>query len=52
MTSYTVGTPAQCQDEIERLAAEFGVDEVAVVTVTHDFGARLKSYQLLANKGL
>lgn len=47
LQSYTVGTPTQCREEIERLAQAFGVDEVAVVTVTHDYAARLKSYRLL-----
>lgn len=47
-SGYTIGTPAQCQDEIATLAAAFGTDEIAVVTVTHDFNARVKSYELLA----
>ena len=47
-SGYTIGTPAQCRDDIETLATAFGTDEIAVVTVTHDFGARVKSYELLA----
>ena len=47
-SGYTIGTPAQCRDEIATLATAFGTDEIAVVTVTHDFGARVKSYELLA----
>jgi alkanesulfonate monooxygenase SsuD/methylene tetrahydromethanopterin reductase-like flavin-dependent oxidoreductase (luciferase family) len=30
------------------LAAEYGVDELVVVTITHDPKARLRSYELLA----
>jgi hypothetical protein len=31
------------------LAAEYGVDELVVVTITHDPKARLRSYELLAD---
>ena len=47
LKGYTVGTADQCKAEIEVLAEAFGVEEVAVVTVTHDFTARLESYRLL-----
>ena len=33
---------------IERLAAEYGADEVIVVTITHDHEARRRSYELIA----
>ena len=48
-SGYTIGTPEQCRDEIETLAKAFGTDEITVVTVTHDFAARVNSYTLLAN---
>ena len=48
-SGYTIGTPEQCRDEIEKLAKAFGTEEVAVVTVTHDFVARVNSYALLAD---
>lgn len=48
LDGYTVGTPERCREEIESLANAFGTDEIAVVTVTHDFGKRLESYRLLA----
>ncbi|MBJ7539952.1 MsnO8 family LLM class oxidoreductase [Marinomonas transparens] len=47
MEGYTVGTPERCKTEIDTLAKAFGTNEIALVTVTHDFAARLKSYQLL-----
>lgn len=47
LNGYTVGTPERCKTEIELLAKDFGTDEIAVVTVTHDFAARLESYRLL-----
>lgn len=43
-----VGDPGQVRDELYRVAERYGVDEVLTVTVTHDFAARLRSYELLA----
>ncbi len=43
-----VGTPAQVRARMVALAAEYGVDELVVVTITHDANARLRSYELLA----
>jgi alkanesulfonate monooxygenase SsuD/methylene tetrahydromethanopterin reductase-like flavin-dependent oxidoreductase (luciferase family) len=43
-----VGTPDHCRTELLRLAEHYGVEEILVVTVTHDFAARLRSYELLA----
>ena len=42
------GTPEQVRGRLLALAAEYGVDEVVVVTITHDPKARLRSYELLA----
>jgi alkanesulfonate monooxygenase SsuD/methylene tetrahydromethanopterin reductase-like flavin-dependent oxidoreductase (luciferase family) len=42
------GTPAQCRERLEALAAEYGVDEVVIVTITESWETRLRSYQLLA----
>jgi alkanesulfonate monooxygenase SsuD/methylene tetrahydromethanopterin reductase-like flavin-dependent oxidoreductase (luciferase family) len=36
------------RDRLRALAAEYGVDELVVVTITHDVKARLRSYELLA----
>jgi luciferase family oxidoreductase group 1 len=43
-----VGTPDVVKKGIEDLAARCGVDEMMVVTITHDFSARLRSYELVA----
>ncbi|HEX8394536.1 MAG TPA: LLM class flavin-dependent oxidoreductase [Longimicrobium sp.] len=43
------GDPGQVRDELLRVAARYGVDEVMVVTVTHSWEARVRSYQLLAD---
>ena len=42
------GDPAQVRDELHRVAARYGVDELMIVTVTHDWDARVRSYELIA----
>lgn len=43
-----VGGPDRVRDRLEALAADYGVDELVVVTITHDPRARIRSYELLA----
>jgi len=43
-----IGAPEQCRERLSALAARYGVDEIVVVSITHDFSARLRSYELLA----
>ena len=38
----------QCRERLEALAAEYGVDELVVVTITETWETRLRSYELLA----
>ncbi|MDZ7778513.1 MAG: LLM class flavin-dependent oxidoreductase [Gemmatimonadota bacterium] len=47
-TRVIVGDPEQVRDGLVELAARYGVDEIMTVTVTHDFEARRRSYELLA----
>jgi luciferase family oxidoreductase group 1 len=42
------GAPEQVRDRLLGLGAEYGVDEFVIVAIAHDFKARLRSYQLLA----
>ena len=42
------GAPEQVRARLLELQAEYGVDELVVVTITHDAKARLRSYELLA----
>jgi luciferase family oxidoreductase group 1 len=42
------GAPEQVRERLVALAREYGVDELVVVTIAHDFKARLRSYELLA----
>ena len=43
-----VGTPDQAKERLDELMARYGVDEAVVVTITYDFAARKRSYELLA----
>jgi alkanesulfonate monooxygenase SsuD/methylene tetrahydromethanopterin reductase-like flavin-dependent oxidoreductase (luciferase family) len=42
------GAPEQVRAALLALAVEYGVEELVVVTITHDPKARLRSYELLA----
>lgn len=46
--SIIVGTGEQVAERLRRLAARFGADELIVVSITWDFAARCRSYELLA----
>jgi luciferase family oxidoreductase group 1 len=43
-----IGDPATVKQGLERMAADHGVNEMMVVTICHDFKARLRSYELIA----
>jgi luciferase family oxidoreductase group 1 len=42
------GSPENVKREIEKVAAEYGADEVMIVTITHEHAARRHSYELIA----
>jgi luciferase family oxidoreductase group 1 len=44
----TIGDPEQVRAGLESIAREYGADELMVVTITHDHGARRRSYELIA----
>jgi luciferase family oxidoreductase group 1 len=44
-----VGAPETVRAGIEAVAAEYGADEVILVTITHDHAARRRSYELIAD---
>ena len=46
---WLVGSPATVKPGIDAVAAEYGADEVMVVTITFDHAARVRSYELLAH---
>ena len=41
-------TRRKVKEKLEAMAAEYGVEEIVVLTITHDFAARKRSYALLA----
>jgi luciferase family oxidoreductase group 1 len=43
-----IGSVEQVKARLEALAAEYAVDELVIVTITHDPAARRRSYELLA----
>jgi luciferase family oxidoreductase group 1 len=46
---WTVGAPDAVREQLETIANDYGADEIMVVTITHDHGARRRSYELLAD---
>jgi alkanesulfonate monooxygenase SsuD/methylene tetrahydromethanopterin reductase-like flavin-dependent oxidoreductase (luciferase family) len=44
-----IGSPEVVRAGIEEVAAEYGAEEVLVLTITHDHGARRRSYELIAD---
>jgi luciferase family oxidoreductase group 1 len=44
-----IGAPEQVRARVQELASEYGAEEVIAVTITHDHGARRRSYELLAD---
>ena len=45
---YVVGAPEQVRDQLERMASSLRVEEMMIIAVLHDYQARLRSYQLVA----
>ncbi len=43
-----VGDPAYVEAQLQDLAARHGAEELVVLTITYDFAARLRSYELIA----
>jgi luciferase family oxidoreductase group 1 len=45
---YVVGAPEQVRDELSRMASSLKVEEIMIIAVMHDYEARQRSYQLVA----
>jgi len=45
---WIVGAPETVRAGLEAVAAEYGADELIVLTITHDHAARRRSYELVA----
>jgi alkanesulfonate monooxygenase SsuD/methylene tetrahydromethanopterin reductase-like flavin-dependent oxidoreductase (luciferase family) len=48
----TTGDPDDVATELEQLAGRYASEELGIVTICFDFGARLRSYELLAQRCL
>jgi luciferase family oxidoreductase group 1 len=48
LASMICDTPQNCRERLEQISRHYGVEEISVVNVTHDFDARIRSYELLA----
>ena len=48
LDSMICGPASFCGERLQTLSEQYGVDEISVVAVTHDFSPRLRSYELLA----
>lgn len=44
-----IGNPEKVKRDLLSLTDQYGIDEVMIVTITHDYDDRLKSYKLLAD---
>jgi luciferase family oxidoreductase group 1 len=42
------GAPSVVRDKLEHLAAAYGAEELNILTITYDFAARVRSYQLVS----
>ncbi|MGB0467098.1 MAG: LLM class flavin-dependent oxidoreductase [Pontibacterium sp.] len=48
INSVTLGSPQECADQLQQIAGYWQTDEIGLVTVTHDFKSRQRSFELLA----
>lgn len=48
LNSMVLGSADECANQISRVADQYQSDEVGIVTVTHDYQHRLRSYERLA----
>ncbi|MFK7864216.1 MAG: LLM class flavin-dependent oxidoreductase [Pseudohongiellaceae bacterium] len=47
-TKRVVGTPEQVSNHLQELVSKFELDEIMLITITHDVDARKRSYELIA----
>ena len=43
-----LGAPRDVRDRLLEMRSEFEADELMIITITGDYGSRMKSYELLA----
>jgi luciferase family oxidoreductase group 1 len=47
-SSMIIGNPKEVKKQLEKLQSQYGVDEFMIVTITHSYEARRRSYELIA----
>ncbi|MFC4558719.1 LLM class flavin-dependent oxidoreductase [Virgibacillus kekensis] len=52
MDKLIVGDPREVRQQLEHLQEQYQADELMIVTITHDYEARKRSYKLLADEVL
>jgi luciferase family oxidoreductase group 1 len=45
-----IGNPQEVKKRLKKLQSQYGVDEFMIVTITHSYEARKKSYELIAKE--
>jgi luciferase family oxidoreductase group 1 len=45
-----LGSPTEVQEQLDHVAALYGADEMMLLNIMSDHGARVRSYQLIANQ--
>ncbi|GAB3803137.1 LLM class flavin-dependent oxidoreductase [Virgibacillus kimchii] len=43
-----IGNPQEVKEQLEKLQVQYGTDEFMIVTITHSYDVRRKSYELIA----
>jgi alkanesulfonate monooxygenase SsuD/methylene tetrahydromethanopterin reductase-like flavin-dependent oxidoreductase (luciferase family) len=44
----SVGDPRQVAEQLDEIAQRYATDQLGIVTICYDFGARRRSYELVA----
>jgi alkanesulfonate monooxygenase SsuD/methylene tetrahydromethanopterin reductase-like flavin-dependent oxidoreductase (luciferase family) len=45
-----IGNPREVKQQLHALQALYGADEMMILTITHQYEDRLRSYQLIAEE--
>lgn len=47
---HIIGNPTEVKEKLESLSVSYQTDELMIITITHDYEARKKSYELIAQE--
>lgn len=45
-----IGNPQEVRKQLEKLQVQYDTEEFMIVTITHSYAARRKSYELIAHE--